>query len=84
VSRYVVCYDISSNSARTKVMKRLRNRGFHAQLSFFELSASSSEEVRNSVTDLLDPADRFAVIRLNPRGKIKRLGSLLEGMEWVL
>jgi len=84
VSRYVVCYDISSNSARTKVMKRLKNKGFHAQLSFFELSASSSGDVRNSVIDLLDPVDRFAVIRLSSRGKIKRLGSLFEGMGWVL
>jgi len=84
MKRYVACYDISSNSARTKVMRRLRNKGFHAQLSFFELSASSSQEVRDSVIDMIGSTDRLAVIRLNSRSRIRRLGSLIEGMDWVL
>jgi len=84
MKRYVVCYDMSSNSARLKVMKRLKNQGFHAQLSFFELSAHSSEEIMGSVGDFLSAADRLAIVKLSRRGKIKRLGSLIEGMEWVL
>jgi len=55
---------------------------FHAQLSFFELGSSDLplEELRT----LLEEADRFTLVRLSGRGKIKRIGSLFEGTEWVL
>lgn len=84
MKRFVVCYDISSNSARTKVMKELRREGFHAQLSFFELSANSHKEIHGSIKPLLEAPDRFAVVRISKKGKIKRIGSLMEGTEWVL
>ncbi len=82
MKRYVACYDISSNSRRTKVMKRLRNRGFHAQLSFFELEDPDSSV--KQIRELLEDLDRFALVRLSPKGKIKRIGSIFEGTEWVL
>lgn len=81
---YLVCYDISSDRERVKVMKILRGMGFHAQLSFFEVSANSSEEILNNVRHLITGADRLAVIRLGKRDKIRRIGGLLEGMRWVL
>ncbi len=84
MKRYVVCYDISSNSARVRVMKKLKDQGFHSQFSFFEVTARSSEELEKSVNPALEETDRFAIIRVSSRGEIKRLGSLLEGMEWVL
>lgn len=84
MKKLVVCYDISLNSNRTKVMKRLRNRGFHAQLSFFELNVYSPTEVRTAVRGLLKDTDRLAVVSLNPKGKIRRIGGLLEGSGWVL
>ena len=82
--RFVVCYDISSNSKRLKVMKRLKNKGFHAQLSFFEVSSKSPEELKNPLTEIVDSCDRYAVVRLSSKGEIKRIGGLLEGMEWVI
>ncbi len=84
MKRFVVCYDISSNSKRLKLMKSLRNRGFHAQLSFFELEAVSPSEALPVRGEELEEMDRLVVIRLSGRGKIKRIGGLLEGMEWVI
>ena len=81
---YLVCYDISSDKERLKVMKTLRGMGYHAQLSFFEVSAGSSEEILNNVRYFITGADRLAIIRLGNRDKIKRIGGLLEGMRWVL
>ncbi len=82
--RFVICYDISSNSKRVKVMKKLKDMGFHAQLSFFEVSSPSSKEVENSFSKLVDSGDRLAVVRIRSKEKIRRIGGLLEGMDWVL
>ncbi|NPA40768.1 MAG: CRISPR-associated endonuclease Cas2 [Aquificae bacterium] len=84
MSRFVVCYDISSNSKRVKVMKKLKDKGFHAQLSFFEVEGSSVKELHAPLKNLISSCDRLTVVRLSSRGKIKRIGGLLEGMEWVL
>ncbi len=84
MKRYVVCYDISIDSIRNRTLKELKNKGFHAQRSFFELKAGNAQEIEKSLEFVFSPANRFAIIRLNRRGKIKRIGSLLEGMEWVL
>ena len=84
MKRYVVCYDVHDNSGRTKLMKKLRNKGFHSQLSFFEVEGSNPGEIVPEVRGLLEKTDRYSVIRLSKRGKIRRIGSLLEGMEWVL
>ncbi|GEM_PF-798416 len=84
MKRFVACYDITDNYKRTKMMKRLRGSGFHAQLSFFEIEAEDPDRVSSQLKDLLARTDRFAVIRVSKRGRIRRIGSLLEGMEWVL
>jgi len=84
VKRYIVCYDVHENSRRVKLMKKLRNKGFHSQLSFFEVESAGAEEIVPGIGELLDKADRYSVIRLSSRGRIRRIGSLLEGMEWVL
>ncbi len=80
----VVCYDITDNRNRFKVMKNLKSKGFHAQLSFFEVEAEDPKVLAGRVRDLIDRADRIAVVRLSGRGRIRRVGSLFEGMEWVL
>jgi CRISPR-associated endonuclease Cas2 len=84
LKRFVVCYDVSDNSKRLKVMKRLKGKGFHAQLSFFEVEANSGGAVATGIRDLLETTDRFAVVRVSKKGKVKRIGSLFEGMGWVL
>ena len=84
MKRFVACYDISSNSERTKVMRRFRREGFHSQFSFFELEAPSAQAVSERVKQFLSRTDRLAVIRLSKKGRIKRIGSLFEGTEWVL
>lgn len=81
MKRYVACYDVSSNSKRTKIMKRLKNKGFHAQFSFFELEGDVSVD---EIKELLDTADRFALIRLSSKSEIRRIGSLSEDTNWVL
>ncbi len=82
MKRYVACYDVSSDRRRLKIMKKLKDKGFHAQRSFFEVEGR--EDVIADVRDLLEAPDRFALIRLSGKGKIKRIGSLFEGTEWVL
>ncbi len=82
--RFVACYDISSNSKRIKAMKLLKNKGFHAQLSFFEVDLKSSKEVEAILRSFLGSSDRLAVVLLSSRGRIRRIGGLLEGTEWVL
>ena len=82
--RFVACYDISSDRERIKVMKSFKKEGFHSQFSFFELEAPSAQVVSERVKGFLSKADRFAVVRLSKRGKIRRIGSLIEGTEWVL
>ena len=65
-------------------MKALRNKGFHAQLSFFEVESDSAGEILPQARSLIEKGDRYSVIRLSKRGKILRVGSLMEGTEWVL
>ncbi len=65
-------------------MKALKNKGFHAQLSFFEVESDSAGEILPEARALLEKGDRYSVIRLSKRGKILRVGSLMEGTEWVL
>ncbi len=84
MNRYVVCYDVSDNSKRIKLMKKLKGEGFHSQLSFFEVESSSGRSVVPGVREFLKESDRYTVAKLSRRGKVKRIGGLLEGTEWVL
>ena len=84
MKRYVACYDISSNYKRNKVLKLMKNLGFHSQLSFFELEARSGKNVGEAIKDFIENTDRFSAIRLSKKGKIRRIGSIIEGMEWVI
>ena len=84
MKKYIACYDISSNSKRNKVLKRLKNLGFHSQLSFFEIEVKNGKSISESVKGIIENTDRFAVIKLSNKGKIRRIGSIIEGMEWVI
>jgi len=81
---YVVCYDITSNSNRVKAMKKLKSKGIHSQLSFFEVEADHKREISEDVGIYIESADRLAIIRVSKKGKIFRIGSMREGMEWVI
>ncbi len=84
MERLLVCYDITDNRNRFKVMKGLKGKGFHAQLSFFEVQAQNPKTVADKLKDFIEKTDRLAVIKLSGKGRIRRVGSLFEGMEWVL
>ena len=84
MEKLLICYDITDDRNRLKVMKGLRSKGFHAQLSFFEVQAQDPETVLRKVRDFIEKTDRFAVLKLSGKGKIRRVGGLFEGMEWVL
>jgi CRISPR-associated endonuclease Cas2 len=84
LKRFVVCYDVSDDRQRLKVMKTLKKMGFHSQLSFFEVEAHSEREILIRLEPLLKEVDRLAVGRISKRGRIKRIGTIIEGTEWVL
>ncbi len=81
---YVACYDIVINKNRLKVMKKLKKKGFHSQRSFFEIESDSYYEVTKDIKPLLEDTDRFAVVRVSKRGKILRIGKLLDDVGWVI
>ena len=84
MKRYIACYDISSDRKRNKVLKRLKGLGFHSQLSFFELEARDGNSISETIKEFIENTDRFSAIRLSKKGKIRRIGSIIEGMEWVI
>lgn len=56
--RWVIAYDISSNSKRSRIAKRLEHLGFRRQKSVFEGDTSPKEirEVLDALSALMDPA----------------------------
>ncbi len=84
VNLYVVCYDITSDRNRIKAMKRLKSKGIHSQLSFFEVEADHRNEISRDVEAYVESADRLAIVRVSKRGRIFRIGRMKEGMEWVI
>ncbi len=81
---YVVCYDITSDRNRIKAMKKLKSKGIHSQLSFFEVEADHRREISEDVKAYVESVDRLAIVRVSKRGRIFRIGSMKEGMEWVI
>ncbi len=81
---YVTCYDIVLDKNRIKVMKILKKKGFHSQRSFFEVESDSYYEVIKDIKPFIEEDDRLAVIRVSRRGKIIRIGKLLDDVGWVL
>lgn len=57
-TRYVVvCYDVSDNRLRTRLMKFLAQRFEHVQKSVFEgpLAGSQAENLHKNILDRIDP-----------------------------
>ena len=63
---FVVAYDISDDTRRTRVAKELENWGHRAQYSVFEcdLDQGRAEVLATRLTQLTEPEDRLRMYRV--------------------
>lgn len=76
---YLVCYDISCNSRRLKVLKLLQAYGLRVQKTVFEtvLTPSQYQTLETKIAKLLNPKEdqlRFYPLTQPCRNKVKILG----------
>ena len=74
---YIAAYDVSDPKRLAQALHVLRNYATGGQKSVFECFLSSVEkrELIAEVSDVLDLVeDRFFLVRLDPRGKVRTLG----------
>ena len=74
---YIAAYDVSSSSRLRAALHVLKDYASGRQKSVFECFLTSAErrELLERMQDLLDPdQDRFVLVRLAPRGKIRARG----------
>ena len=74
---YLACYDIGDEKRLRAALKLVRGHAIGGQKSVHEvwLGESEKRQLLEDLGYLLDPeSDRFLLISLDPRGKIKTLG----------
>lgn len=74
---YIAAYDVSSPRRLREALKLLKGYASGRQKSVFEcfLTEAERRELLAGVRGLLDPVeDRFVLVRLDPRGKVRTLG----------
>jgi len=78
---YLAAYDVSDPKRLVRALRVLRNYATGGQKSVFEcfLSAAEKRGLLGEIADVLDlEEDRFFLVRLDPRGKVRTLGIGLE------
>jgi CRISPR-associated protein Cas2 len=76
-SLYIAAYDISDDARLRKALFVLRNYSTGGQKSVFEcfLTEAEKRQLIAEVKDVIDEeADRFLLLRLDPRMKVRVLG----------
>ena len=74
---YLAAYDVADDQRLRKALKILRGYATGGQKSVFEcfLSPSEKADLLTAIGDLLDlDEDRFFLVRLDPRAKVRSLG----------
>lgn len=74
---YLVAYDIGDDDRLRQALRTVREFALGGQKSVFECYLAPNERavLRRRLTALIDPqADRFLILRLDPRGKVRTLG----------
>ncbi len=78
---HIAAYDVSNNVRLREALKILKEYASGRQKSVFEcfLTPSERQELLRRMRDLLDPdEDRFLILRLDPRGKIRTRGKAVK------
>ncbi len=74
---YIAAYDVASPKRLRAALRVLKDYASGRQKSVFEcfLTRAERQELLIRMQDLLDPEqDRFVLVRLDPRGKIRARG----------
>lgn len=74
---HIAAYDVSSDARLRDALKVLKGYATGRQKSVFEcfLTAGEKRRLLGEVRGVLDPIeDRFLLVRLDPRGKVRVLG----------
>jgi len=74
---YIAAYDVSDNARLRDALKVLKGYASGRQKSVFEcfLTAAERRALVSEIESLLDPVeDRFFLLRLEPRGKVRVRG----------
>lgn len=78
---YIAAYDVSDPGRLREALKALKGYASGRQKSVFEcfLTAAERRVLLGEMRGLLDPfEDRFVLLRLDPRGKIRTLGKAVK------
>jgi CRISPR-associated protein Cas2 len=77
---YLAAYDISHNYRRSKARQVLKAYSYSGQRSVFEcyLTDAERQEVIRRLLPLIGCADRFFLLRLDPRSRVLTLGRAVE------
>jgi len=74
---HLAAYDVADDRRLRQALKILRGYATGGQKSVFEcfLSRSEKRDLLDQITELLDlDEDRFLLVRLDPRAKVRTLG----------
>lgn len=77
---HIAAYDVSSHERLRDALRVLKGYATGRQKSVFEcfLSAGERRRLLSEIRGVLDPReDRFLLVRLDPRGKVRVLGRAL-------
>ena len=78
---HLIAYDIADSRRRARALKAIQAFGVDGQKSAHEcvLAESERRELVARLRNLIDPAtDRALIVRLDPRGAIRKLGRNVE------
>jgi len=77
---YLAAYDITSQRRLRRVQKSLKSLSLGGQKSIFECYLTKAERsaLMKHIQSLVEPADdRFLLLRLDPRSRVRTLGCAL-------
>jgi CRISPR-associated protein Cas2 len=81
---YIAAYDVSDQHRLRDALKLLKGYASGRQKSVFEcfLTAAERRELLGGVRSVLDAEeDRFVLLRLDPRGKVRTLGKAVKPVD---
>jgi CRISPR-associated protein Cas2 len=81
---HIAAYDVSNDARLRDALKVLKAYATGRQKSVFEcfLTAAEKRRLLSEVRSVLDPIDdRFLLVRLDPRGKVRVLGRAVKPID---
>jgi len=73
---YIAAYDIARNRSRARACQLLKSFSTGGQKSVYEcfLSPAAKKLLISGISPLIEPEDRFLLVRLDPRSRVLTLG----------